>query len=270
MSLGEPRLQRVTTGGITAWTDPEVRAAGVLIAFSERAGGLSAGPYASLNLARHVGDDPDVVDENRASLMGSLGIGHLADRIVTAEQVHGCDVAVVDRAADPERQVAGTDGLLTTCADLPLMLFFADCVPVIVVAAGHRTGVGVAHAGWRGAACGVHLAVSERLMRETGCVPQDLRVYIGPHIGPCHYEVGEEVLARFERTSATIAPAPGRLDLGAVVTTDLEGIGVPKDRVCHSQVCTAEDTSRFFSHRAEGLTGRQAAVAALISRAADA
>jgi copper oxidase (laccase) domain-containing protein len=88
--------------------------------------------------------------------------------------------------------------------------------------------------------------------------------YIGPHIGPCHYEVDEALLSQFVNTFGTIAAAQGRLDLGAVVSESLNGVGVPLSSVCRAGVCTVERTDAFFSYRAEGLTGRHGALACIL------
>ena len=263
-------LVRRCEGGVCWWTDPELLGrSGVLVAFTERTGGRSAPPYDSLNLAFHVGDDPEAVECGRDTLFEALGIAALRGALVTAGQVHGREVAVVSEShagAGARRpgvgcgSVEGVDALVTLTPELPLMLLFADCVPVVLVAEAPVRAVAVAHAGWRGAAAGVHVRAAESLCREAGCEPADLLVYVGPCVGPCHYEVGEEVLARFS-DSDTIAAAPGRLDLGAIVSADLERLGVRTDRLPALGRCTAENTDSFFSYRADGRTGRHAALA---------
>jgi hypothetical protein len=214
------------------------------------------------------------VDANRDAFVAALGLGDARSRLVTAEQVHGSRVAVVDEAAagsgayatGGRPPVVSTDGLVTSLAGTPLMLLFADCVPVVLVATGPRRTVAVVHAGWRGAAAGIVAEGVERLAEEAGCGVSDVLAYVGPHIGPCHYEVGDEVLSRFSGVAATISPAPGRLDLLAAVVSDLDLIGVPMDQRVSLGMCTAEETERFYSHRAEGLTGRHGALAGLLGR----
>jgi hypothetical protein len=269
-----PKLEPRTNEGITVFTDDALRSdCGVLVAFACRTGGHSLPPYTGLNLAGHVGDVPEVVDANRSALLDSLGIGHVRERLTTAEQVHGAQVAVVgdDRAGSgafvghPERgPIPGTDGLLTVQAEVPLLLCFADCVPVVLVATGPRRGVAVVHAGWRGALAGIAGRGAVALAAAAGCTPADLTAYVGPHIGPCHYQVDETLLSQFVHTFGTIAAAQGRLDLGAVVSESLNGVGVPPSSQCRVGLCTAERTDAFFSYRAEGLTGRHGAVACIL------
>lgn len=271
-----PVLRRGCVDGIRSWTDSYLRRhSGILVAFTERGGGVSRPPFDGLNLAHHVGDDPTAVDLNRTRLMDALGLDGLSARIVTAEQVHGTSVAVVgDAEAGAGAHAPGTglppipgiDALVTLDEDVPLMLFFADCVPVILVAREPVRSIGVAHAGWRGAAAKIHVAMAERLCRIGGCRPSDLLAYIGPYIDSADYEVGEEVLARFGVASDTIAAAPGHLDLGALVSADLERIGVPKNNLVALGSYTAGNSDRFYSYRAAPLTGRHAAVAAILWR----
>lgn len=262
--------ERVERDGVAIYTVPSLfDACGVGIAFSERIGGVSQPPWATLNLAGHVGDEPVHVDRNRDLLLESIGIGALRDRLTTAEQVHGTAVARVGTAtagsgayaARGRAPVPATDALWTTERGLPLLLMFADCVPVILVRPS-IPAVAVVHAGWRGAAAGVIEAAAAELAAIPG--PDDLVAYVGPHIGSCCYEVGPECVSHFDNTFVTITAASTRLDLGAAVAHTLERSGVPKGRQCHLGICTAHNTDRFFSHRAEGLTGRHGALAVII------
>jgi YfiH family protein len=245
----------------------------VLVAFTERTGGCSSAPFGTLNLGAHVGDDIRCVDRNRTSVLKSLGIGDLRDRVTTGQQVHGRTVSDVEEAevgagafADPGAAppIAGADGLLTSMQDVPLLLLFADCVPVVLVATAPRRAIAVVHAGWRGALAGIAAEGARRLAASAGCEASELTAYIGPHIGACHYEVDETLLSQFVHAFGNIAAAQGRLDLGAVVSESLNGVGVPISSVCRAGVCTAERTDAFFSYRAEGLTGRHGAIACIL------
>jgi YfiH family protein len=160
--------------------------------------------------------------------------------------------------------VPGTDALFTLEADTPLMLCFADCVPVVLVAPGRPRAVAVVHAGWRGALTGIAGEAARRLAAATGHGTDQLVAYLGPHIGECHYEVGDQILSQFAEAFGSIAAARGRLDLGAVVSQSLNGVGVPFSSQVRSSLCTAERTDAFFSHRAEGPTGRHGAVACIL------
>jgi YfiH family protein len=268
-----PTLELVERDGIAFWTDPRLAdTAGVIVGFSARSGGVSQPPYSSLNLAHHVGDDPVCVDENRERFMTALGTGPMRDRLVTAEQVHGSCAAVVDHESagagafahgEEKGPLRETDALVTSVVALPLMILFADCLPLALVSHAPRA-VAVVHAGWRGAAAGVHVTALETLCGHAGTDPSEVDVYIGPHIGPCHYQVGPEVLSQFVHTSVTISAASGPLDLEAVVSEDLERTGVRKERIAAiPDSCTAEHPDRFYSYRAEGATGRLGALVML-------
>ncbi len=273
-----PLLIRRESDGLAWWTDPAASEAGVLVAFSERSGGTSAAPYASLNLGAHVGDDPDAVDRNRAALLRALGLESLVDRLVMAEQVHGERMTVVD-AADQGAggrasrrvgegawlpPVAATDAVITSERNLPLLMCFADCVPVIL--AGPGPVVAVVHAGWRGALASLPGSAASALAARAGVTTASLTAWVGPHIGPCHYEVDYEILSQFVNRFGTLSRAEsGGLDLGATVRTSLTDAGVPECSIASLGACTAEETDRFFSYRAEGgLTGRHGALACIL------
>jgi YfiH family protein len=269
-----PTLTCEETRGMRVWTDPALAAdAGVRIAFTERAGGRSAAPYAGLNLAAHVGDHVVAVDENRSGLIDALGLDAMRARLTTAEQVHGLTVREVSGAtvgmgayahAGGAPPVPSADALFTTVPDAPLMLLFADCVPVVLVAPGLVRGVAVVHAGWKGALGRLPGKAASALAAACSASTADILAYVGPHIGPCHYEVDADRLSRFVDAFGTIAAARGGLDLGAVVSESLREVGVPEGNVVASAMCTAEATDRFFSFRAEGVTGRHAALAVVL------
>lgn len=266
-----PSLVRIAGDGIAWHEDRSLRdRSGIVVAFSERMGGVSEPPYASLNLAAHVGDEPAAVDENRRRFLGALGLAEHRRCLTCAEQVHGTGVRIVRpgeagqgaRAAGGAPPVPAADALVTMQAGIPLMLLFADCVPVIVVAERARA-VAVAHAGWRGLAAGV-IRNAVAALRAAASSDEDLVAYVGPHIGPCCYEVGPEVVSQFANKFVTIRRASAVLDLGAAAAEELESSGVPRERQCHLGICTAHNTERFFSYRAEGRTGRHAALVCIV------
>lgn len=267
--MNETVLDRKVRDDVAYWTDDDLSSAlGISVIFTERGGGVSHAPYESLNLATHVGDDPEAVDQNRQRLFAALGLSRLRHRLVTAEQVHGDRIATVDethagsgalatRSAGP---VASCDGLATTTADLPLMLLFADCVPVVLVAPG--PAVCIVHAGWRGALAGIVSAGVMRVCALSGAPASAVRAYVGAHIGACCYPVDERILSLFVNTFDTLARAEsGGLDLGFVVATSLTNAGVDPCNIASLGTCTAETTDRFYSYRAEaGMTGRHGAL----------
>jgi YfiH family protein len=237
---------------------------GALAAFTERSVGHSADPYRSLNMSLAVGDDADRVRRNRLAVIESLDLPAFA----TAEQVHGSRLVRVGtkrRAAgfdDPTGRVAGADALATSSAGVPLAMLTADCVPVVLHSASQGV-IAVVHAGWRGIAGGIVAGAAS-----TFADPRGVRAAIGPAIGPCHYEVGEDValaVAAGTDMGAVTDRRGGRvfLDLVGTVRAELRALGI-RD-VEDTGLCTACESDRFFSFRRDGLTGRQAAVASLLS-----
>ena len=219
------------------------------VAFTTRLGGVSTRPYESLNLAILTGDRRDDVRKNRHRVARALGL--TPDRVVIGRQVHGAEVATHDDApehsayADPGRDLPAVDGHATDRAGLAPLVMVADCLPVAVAGAG---GVAMLHCGWRGMAEGIIEAGVGTVGAETAAV--------GPGIGPCCYEVGDEVLERFEGLGEEISG--GRmLDLREVASRLLGRAGV--DEVEVSELCTKCNPELFYSHRRDGeRTGRQA------------
>jgi polyphenol oxidase len=200
--------------------------------FTTRRGGRSEGPFASLNLGLWTDDDPENVRANRELVRERAGVARLAQ----GRQVHGARV-VVD-AEDTEE----ADGQATTAFDVAAIVLTADCLPVALAGPGV---VAMVHAGWRGLANGV----LEAGVAATGAVA----AAIGPGIGPCCYEVGDDVRAVFGTSDRT-------LDLKAIARERLRAAGVTEVHDCG--LCTACDAERFFSHRRDsGVTGRQAGLA---------
>jgi polyphenol oxidase len=228
----------------------EIELPGARAYFSTRQGGVSEGPYESLNLGILTGDERDAVVENRRRLADQLRVA--SDRVAMGWQVHGADVRewtepVASRFADPDADLAKVDGHATTAGGLALLVLVADCLPV-ALSDGER--VAMLHCGWRGLAAGI----LERALESFDSPPA---AAIGPGIGRCCYEVGEEVLAAFGSLEGV---ADGRmLDLRAVVARKLEAAGLK--HLEHVDLCTSCNPELFFSHRRDGPeTGRQAGV----------
>lgn len=223
-----------------------------------RAGGVSSGLYASLNLGDHVGDAPEAVARNRALLARALGATP-----VLLRQVHGTRVATLpDREAVPE-----ADACLTTQRALVCTIMTADCLPVLLCDERGRA-VAAAHAGWRGLANGV-LERSVVALRAAahGAAPTRLLAWLGPCIGPQAFEVGDEVRAAFVAhdgaASACFQPLrPGKwlADLPALARQRLRAVGVTQLHGNDGSAgwCTVSDSSRFFSHRRDRVSGRLA------------
>jgi len=272
VSASIPSLERIELDGLAVHMDLDLRRTDeVIVAFTERFGGVSAPPYDSLNLAGHVGDDPECVDSNRSALLGVLGLENLRARLVTAEQVHGAKVhevtdrdsgrgAFVSHGAPP---VAETDALMTAELGIPLLLLYADCVPVILVG-GHPAAIAVVHAGWRGALADLPGATVLRMARAYGLDPSGIRAYLGPCIRSCCYNVQETILSQFVHEFGTISAVEGRLDLVAVVRESLRRAGLLPEMIADCGACTLDHVDRFFSYRANATTGRHGALAAIM------
>lgn len=221
-------------------------------AFSTRLGGVSEGDFASLNLGVLTDDDPASVVENRRRLSEVLGLD--PERVVTGRQIHGAEIARHDGPqepapwAHPGPDPPHVDGHATECEDLAALVFVADCLPVALVGPG---GVAMLHGGWRGLAGGI-------IGRGAAAIDATAAA-IGPGIGRCCYEVGQEVLAAFAPLGSGLAE--GRmLDLPAVARRLLEREGVAEIEV--ADLCTRCNPDLLFSHRGSGgSTGRQAGIA---------
>lgn len=233
--------------------------AGVWALSSCRSGGASTAPYASLNLGDHVGDLPAAVAENRRRLKAAAG---LPAEPAWLTQVHGTTVVDLDAAADRDALDSGPLGPADACfsrrAGRVCAILTADCLP-LVLAADSGDLVAAAHAGWRGLAGGVIEATVQALR----VAPPTLMAWLGPAIGPKHFEVGAEVREALLKgdvgAAAAFAPnARGRFmaDLGALARRRLAAMGV--SRIYGGGQCTYADGDRYFSHRRDGMTGRQA------------
>ena len=234
------------------WIVPDWPAPPAVRAFiTTRAGGVSAGPYASFNLGLRAGDDPGAVAANREQLRALL-----PQEPKWLRQVHGAGVVEADALTDvPEADAAVARRPGTVCA-----VMVADCIPVLLA---DREGklVAVAHAGWRGLAAGV----IEKTVARMALDPARILAYLGPGIGPRAFEVGADVrdafLARDAQSEAAFTPrAPGKwlADLFALARRRLAGAGVTS--VHGGGLCTYSDAQRFYSYRRERVTGRMAAL----------
>jgi YfiH family protein len=216
--------------------------------FTTRAGGVSQGPYESLNLGLLTEDAPENVRENRRRL--AEHVGRPRERFLYGKQVHGAKVRRATEPPGPARPRADEDGQATALADAPALVFTADCMPVMLIADG---AVAALHGGWRGLADGI-LPEGLQALREVGG-HGPITALLGPAARGCCYEVGEDVHARF---AAYDARDGDNLDLPAVARAQLEAAGVEVHDV---GLCTMCEPHRFFSHRRSGgVTGRQAGV----------
>jgi YfiH family protein len=277
--MGRWRVERMierVTGGIRYLTydlfEPFLNVTNVI---TTRVGGTSAAPYESLNLGLHVGDDPDAVLENRALVAQALGFE--PDALTAASQVHGASTSLVrsrDRgrgAVDADDAIPGTDALVTNEPDLPLAIQVADCV-VVSLYDPRKNAMGVVHAGWKGTLARIAEATIQRMSEEFGSDPADIVAGLSPAIGPCHYEVGQDVADSYrsafgEDAARVIVAAPDgrcRLDLWEANALQLVRSGVSDTRMTSARVCTACSPELFYSYRRDGgRTGRFAGIMVL-------
>jgi len=262
-------------GDLRLLTWPALDASGAGAAVTARAGGVSSGPYESLNLSLSVGDDPGCVLENRHRLATAFGAA--PGDFVFARQVHGAGVRVVteaDRGSGAFRlddAVDDTDALVTTSPEVVLAILTADCVPIVL----HDPVAGVlacVHAGWRGTVAGV-TAATLAVMQGLGTRPSDVVAGIGPAVGADRYQVGPDVHQAVTRSFGPAAAqfihsdpsAPGRwlLDLQAANRHALRQAGVPGARIHAADIPTGPVPGHFFSDRAARPCGRLALAARL-------
>ncbi len=251
-------MKRARLNGVVLYRFEDLDgAAGLLHAVLTRIGGVSRGPYATLNLGHGVGDDPAAVEENHRRALGPLGLD--PEEVVSPWQVHGATVDIVG-PEDLGTVRPQTDALVTAAPGVPLLMRFGDCAPVLLFDPARRV-VGLAHAGWRGVVVGVVGAAIETMTEGLGCATDDIWAGIGPTIGPCCYEVGRDVAREIASAcpsgTEVLRSVNGRIhaDLPAAVEGQLHAAGV--ERIERGALCTSCGVDEFFSHRAEdGRTGR--------------
>jgi len=232
--------------------------AGVAVAFTTREGGVSSGPFRSLNLGALTADDPANVAENRRRAVAAAGGDSTAATM--AWQVHGPHVREVDERPAPGRFLEPgaeafpkSDGLATGLLERPLVLLTADCLPIAVAREDGRR-LAVLHAGWRGLVAGI-------VERGVEAVRGRASAAVGPGAGPCCYEVGEDVAGILRERFGDDVVRHGRADLWLAARRALDDVGVTAVEVAGECTICGE---RFFSHRRDrGTTGRQGIVGVL-------
>jgi hypothetical protein len=261
-----------TLGGVPFQISPQLEKAGVKHGFTTRLGGVSEGIYASLNLGVNRGDDPERVRENYRRVSEALGVDR--DRLVFSSQVHEDAVRPVtleDAGKGLDRPVDyQADGLVTDVPGLPLVVFGADCLTVLLCDPVRQV-IAAVHAGWRGTALGIVERAVEA-MKGYGCEPQNILAAIGPGISKCCFETREDVP---EAMTAALGEAARpflleegegkfRVDLKGINALRLQRAGVPTANVDVSTDCTFCKHDKYWSHRyTKGERGSQAALICL-------
>lgn len=252
-------MEERAVGGVVFLVAEEMERRGFVVACSERVGGVSPSPFDTLNLGYATGDRPEHVGQNRGRLTRALGVESFA----VAKQAHGVKLVGVGAGqaragfGGPPSPLGEADALAVSYPGVAVAVLVADCVPV-ALASPDRGLLVLVHAGWRGLANDV-VGHTVAAFDGTGVLAA-----IGPSIGPCHYEVGEDVALAVADGSTGGAVTERRggkvfLDLPATITRVLRSAGVRE--VETAGVCTACHPERFFSYRRDGVTGRQAMVA---------
>jgi len=227
---------------VIRWDGPS----GYVVAFSTRRGGVSTGPYSSLNLGLLTDDDVANVEENRRRVCADVGAD--PQRFAMNRQVHG---AIVNRARSGERGTPG-DGLWTDEQHLPMLKVTADCLPIALARTNGRPGLALLHAGRLGLLEGIVAAGVAELGGSVVAI-------VGPGIGPCCYEVGAEILDVYRARYGATVVRGRNLDIRAAAEQSLRDAGVTA--IEHVDLCTSCNPDKFFSHRRDGgVTGRQGVI----------
>lgn len=221
-----------------------------------RHGGTGKGPFGSLNVSYHVGDQPEQVAANRERLKQALGI----DRLVSARQVHAAQVFVVNERPPTDFEADGFDAIITRVPGVALMIQQADCQAVLLFDPV-KQAVGIAHAGWRGSVANIIAATVEAMTDNFATQPKDLKAAISPSLGPCCAEFinhHQELPAHFTSFQAR----PNYFDFWAVSRAQLAAVGVKPQNIEAAQICTVCDAN-YFSYRRDRVTGRFASIIGL-------
>jgi len=259
-------------GDLNLYVFSHFEATGIVVhAFTTRAGGVSAGPFSSLNMAFHVGDAPENVRFNRALVCRALGINPAC--LVAGRQVHGNKIGVVSKrdrgrgAFSDEDSLHDKDALVTGDAGVPLSSYYADCVPVFLLDPVRKV-IALAHAGWKGTVLKISLQVVKKMTAVYGTDPKDCLAGIGPSIGPCCYEVDGRVIGplcekflSWRELALNVSPGKWRLDLWEANRRTLLEAGLKAENIIIARMCVSCRNDMFFSYRAQiGTAGRMASL----------
>lgn len=228
----------------------------VIAAESTRHGGVSPAPYASLNLGKSTGDEPENVAENRRRFCSALGFSPA--QLAWSKQVHGTEIFL----ATAPGGVEGFDALITQTPGVILAVSVADCTPILVYDTRRRAAAAI-HAGWRGAAGSIIEKTLQAMTYHFGTRGADCLAYIGACIDECSFEVGSEVAAQFDSPFKRLDPERNKyfVDLKKACAAQLRSCGLPEAHIEISPYSTVLHNADYFSHRKEnGVTGRMMAV----------
>lgn len=266
----KPTLTLHQSCGISYYSDPYLfKHHGIRVAFTLRHGGVSKHPYKSLNLGQNVGDNLANVQANRLSAMHALDISiSNCDEIVSAQQVHGTDLFNVQ---GPVGEVPSCDGLYSAQPNIPLLMCFADCVPIILVEPTQKV-IGVVHSGWKGTLNNIVGKTVLEMSDNYKVSPHDMLAYIGPYITLQDFTISREIADQFFYKFDTFESGISyvydgdrvKIDLGCACLNSLERVGVQSCNITNLGANTVSLVEDYFSYRAENqVTGRHGAIACI-------
>ncbi len=260
----ETHVNEITKDGVTWLSFPALEETGLVAhAFSTRMGGVSEGPFATMNFSFTRGDDPEAVRENFRRMANALGVDR--DRMVVTWQTHTTNVRLVSeedfgKGVIRDRDYRDVDGLITNLPGVTLVTFFADCVPLYFLDRKNRA-IGLSHSGWRGTVNRMGAATLARMHEAFGTEPQDVIACVGPSICQDCYEVGPEVIEQFaagfapEHHKTLFYEKPNgkfQLNLWEANRIILREAGVPEHQISVTDICTHCNPDLLFSHRRTG------------------
>ena len=253
-SLHRSDLRR--TNEIPYFEIPEIARLGwVRHAFLTRMGGTSPSPFESLNLGKDSGDSEDHVSRNKRLAASSFGFD--PRQLILLHQVHQDGILVLREPEDHLPAGLEYDAMITHSPNRFLGIKTADCLPILILDTSKKVVAGV-HAGRQGTAYQITRKVLRKMKTEWGCLPGDLRVAIGPSIGPCCYEIDEKVfLQEWKSFSRSKGAGKWMVDLPGINMAQMEMEGIREDQIFRINLCTCCHPDLFFSYRGEGRTGRQ-------------
>jgi len=223
--------------------------------FSTRIGGVSKTPYNSMNLAYHLDDCQQAVDENFRLICAAVGFDH--EKIAMTQQIHQDTIQILTTTTKVVQN--GVDGLITAATGPVLTTYYADCTPLLFFDPEKKV-IANSHAGWRGTALNIAKKTVKQMIDNFACQPKNILAGIGPCISLAHFEVGGEVVQAFKKQLPEVAPHLKRknaqkwhLDLTAINYQLLIEAGLLEKNIETANLCTYENANLFFSHRRDGL-----------------
>ncbi|MBO4337089.1 MAG: peptidoglycan editing factor PgeF [Lachnospiraceae bacterium] len=255
----ERTTETIQKGGVTFLRYRIFEGKNIINAVSTRLGGVSTGYVGTMNMSTTRGDDPENVEKNHALFAGAAGYD--PEKLVMSDQVHDTKILRVDsKDAGGGVIQRGIDGLMTDVANIPLMTFYADCVPLMFYDEKNHV-IAMSHSGWKGTVAKIGKITLERMKEEYGTEPEDVYAAIGPSVCQSCYEVDETLLTSFRNAfgkkadewfAASVNPDHYMLDLASACCYTLESAGMKKDHIAMPDLCTCCNPDFLFSHRATG------------------